>query len=62
VGDDEGWFGPSFPEGVDKLEFMALGVIIDAERLKRLYELFAETLDELCRIGSAYEGAPGLEL
>ena len=62
VQDDEGWFGPSFPEGVDKLEFMVVGVIKDVERLKRLYELFAETLDQLCRIGSAYEGAPGLEL
>jgi hypothetical protein len=58
VKDDEGWFGPSFPQGVDELEFKVLGVIKDVERLKRLYELFAETLDQLCRIGSAYEGNP----
>lgn len=58
VKDDEGFFGPSFPEGVDELCFLTRGVIKDLERLKLLYELFAETLDQLCRIGSAYETAP----
>jgi hypothetical protein len=62
VKDDEGWFGPDFPEGADELYFSVLGVIKDKDRLKKLYELFAETLDELCRIGSAYEGAPNVEL
>jgi hypothetical protein len=33
-----------------------------AERLKQLYELFAETLDQLCAIGSAYERDPGVAL
>lgn len=62
VRDDEGWFGPTFPEGVDELHFMVVGVIKDVERLKALYELFAETLDQLCRIGSAYEEAPRVTL
>ena len=62
VKDDEGWFGPTFPEGVDELAFLVVGVIKDIERLKHLYELFAETLDELCRIGSAYQSDPGLRL
>jgi hypothetical protein len=62
VKDDEGWFGPSFPEGVDELYFSVAGVIKDVERLELLYELFAATLDELCRIGSAYERAPGVRL
>jgi len=57
VKDDEGWFGPSFPEGVDELYFAVVGVIKDVEQLKLLYGLFAETLDQLCRIGSAYDGA-----
>lgn len=61
VKDDEGYFGPTFPDGVDELEFTVVGVIKDVERLKRLYELFAETLDQLCRIGSAYERAPKME-
>jgi hypothetical protein len=62
VKDDEGWFGKTFPEGVDELSFVTGGVIKDIARLKQLFELFAETLDELCRIGSAYEGAPDVKL
>jgi hypothetical protein len=57
VKDDEGWFGRKFPEGVDELTFVVGGVIKDIDRLKLLFELFAETLDELCRMGAAYEGA-----
>jgi hypothetical protein len=53
VKDDEGWFGADFPEGVDELSFTCLGVIKDVDRLERLYQLFAETLDHLCRIGGA---------
>ncbi|MBI4473438.1 MAG: hypothetical protein HY646_12275 [Acidobacteria bacterium] len=62
VKDDEGWFGPDFPEGVDELHFNVIGVIKDVERLKRLYELFGVTLDELCRMGSAYERDPHVNL
>lgn len=62
VKDDEGWFGPRFPDGVDVLTFMVQGVIKDVDRLKALYDLFAETLDELCRIGSAYETAADVKL
>ncbi len=55
VKDDEGWFSASFPEGVDELCFHVVGVIKDIERLKSLYELFAETLGDvdrhrLCRL------------
>jgi len=32
------------------------------DRLKQLFDLFAETLDELCRLGSAYEKNPGVTL
>jgi hypothetical protein len=62
VKDAEGWFGASFPEGVDELYFEVVGVIKDVERLKSLYELFAETLNHLCHIGSAYENDPNLAL
>ena len=62
VKDDEGWFGATFPEGVDELVFVVVGVIKDVERLKLLYELFAETLEQLCRIGAAYEQAPDVVL
>ena len=52
---DEGWFGTSFPQGVDELYFQVPGAIKDLERLKALYELFAEALNHLCHIGSADE-------
>ena len=62
IKDDEGAFVSNFPGGVDELYFQVVGVIKDVERLKLLYELFSETLDELCRIGSANESAPGVSL
>jgi hypothetical protein len=63
VKDDDGmvWRG-RFPEGVDELYFQVVGVIKDVERLKLLYELFAETLEELCRMGSATQQAPPVKL
>jgi hypothetical protein len=62
VRDDEGWLGTRFPENTDQLYFTVHGVIKDVDRLKQLFDLFAETLDELCRIGSAYEKDPGVRL
>lgn len=62
VKDDEGYFKKKFPEGVDELYFQVTGVIKDKERLKDLFELFSEVLDELCRIGSAYGQDPNVEL
>lgn len=62
VKDDEGWFGASFPDGVDELYFRVGGVIKDVERLKSLYDLFAETLHHLCHIGAAYEDDPNIVL
>ena len=49
VVDDEQkfWGSRGFPEGVDELYFQVVGMIKDVERLKLLYELFSETLDEL---------------
>jgi hypothetical protein len=58
VKDDEGWFGAHFPEGVDELHFQVVGVIKDVDRLRALFDLFAETLQQLCHIGSAYETDP----
>ena len=62
VKDDEGWFGPTFGHNVDELSFQIAGGITDVERLKGLYELFAETLEQLCEIGSAYARSPGVDL
>lgn len=62
VKDDDGWLSTQFPEEVDQLVFNVVGVIKDVERLKWLYELFAELLQQLCRIGSAYERDPNVAL
>jgi hypothetical protein len=62
VRDDEGWFRPRFPEGVDELHFQVLGVVKDVARLQALFDLFAETLDELCRQRLAEARDPGMEL
>ncbi|SHO46676.1 DUF3137 domain-containing protein [Anaerocolumna xylanovorans] len=62
VKDDEGWFGESFPEGVDELYFCVAGVIKDIDLLKALFDLFAEILDYMCEIGSAYDNNPNVNL
>jgi hypothetical protein len=62
VKDNDGFGGTSFPADTDELCFHVGGIIKDLQRLKLLFELFAETLDQLCRIGSAYEEAPGVKL
>jgi len=62
VKNDEGWFGPAFPDGVDELYFQVVGVIKDVERLKSVFDLFSEALNHLCHIGSAYKTDPNLAL
>jgi hypothetical protein len=62
VKDDEGFFRQRFPDGVDELVFHASGVIKDVDRLRRLFDLFAEVLDELCRTGTAGPEDPGVRL
>jgi hypothetical protein len=62
VKDDEGWFGPDFPDGVDELYLHTVGVVKEIETLRNLFNLFSETLHHLCHIGSAYEDDPGLRL
>ena len=58
----DGPFGASLPEGVDELVLRAPGYVTDAGQLRRLFALFALTLDRLCRIGSAREDEPGVTL
>lgn len=62
VKDSEGFFGPTFPPDVDELCFQVVGVIRDTARLKGLFDLFAEVLNLLCHLGSAYENDPQLTL
>ncbi len=62
--DDEGWFGTKYPKDTDSdsLFVSTGGEIKDIQRLKKLFDLFAETLEEMCRIGVAYHQSPNLEL
>lgn len=62
VKDDEGFFGTKFPQEVDELHFLVNGVIKDVEQLKSLFDLFAEILNYLCHIGSAYRDNPNIVL
>jgi hypothetical protein len=62
VKDDEGWFRGRFPEGVDELHFQVGGVIKDLERLKGLFDLFTEALEQLCRIRAATKQDPRVTL
>lgn len=58
VKDDEGWFGEHFPAGVDELLCRVTGRVDSLERLRGLFDLFAQTLHGLCRLGSAEEANP----
>jgi hypothetical protein len=62
VKDNDGLIGVGFPEGTDELCLTAPGYPDHIEPFKILYDLFAETLDELCRMGSAYDKAPDVAL
>jgi hypothetical protein len=46
--DNDGWGGVKFPDGVDELYFMLMGIVADVERLKSLVDLLTETLNHLC--------------
>ena len=58
----DGPFGASLPEGVDELVLRAPGFVTDAERLRRLFALFALTLERLCETGAACDDEPGVTL
>jgi len=47
---------------VDELYFQTPDIFEDIEQLKRLFDLFAEVLNHLCHMDSAYESDPGLSL
>lgn len=58
VKDARGLFARNFsaekpPEDIDVLEFSVHHTIKDKEHLRLMFDLFAETLDELCRMGTA---------
>jgi hypothetical protein len=50
---NEGIFSTPPPAGTELLYFRNMGIIKDLDRLKKLYSLFAETLEELSRLAPA---------
>lgn len=62
IRDDEGWFGTKYPPGVDVLVFDVADRIREVARLKGLYDVFAETLGKLSRMGVAGGGTGGVTI
>ncbi len=64
VKDHAGWFGPKFPENVDMLIYEKIDMkpMTDVTQFKSVFDLMGATLGELCRIGSATGGDPGIVL
>jgi len=62
IRDEEGWFGKSYPEGVDVLVFEVSEHIRDVSRLKGLYDVFAEALHRLSELGVAGKGTGGVAI
>jgi hypothetical protein len=58
---DDSWVTDEFGEGISELIFEVPTVIKNMELLHALYDLFAEILNHLCHIGSAYENDPFLK-
>lgn len=56
--EDTSWITDDWGEGLNELSFQTPGIIQDLGQLRDLYELFAEILNHLCHIGSAYEDDP----
>ena len=52
---DDSWSQDAFSEGISELHFEVPLIITNLSQLEDLYNLFAEVLDHLCDIGSAYE-------
>lgn len=55
VRDAGNWFEDYFPDNVDELVLEVEGQVKDYDRLKRLFDLFARVMNDLCNLGSAYE-------
>ena len=62
IKDDEGWFGATFPEGVDELYFECRKALDDERLVRSLFDLFTATLERLVQIDSAYADDPEVTL
>ena len=55
-------FGTKLPENINEIFFKAEDVIIDTKKLKLLFQLFSETLEQLCKINCAKTENPNIDL
>ena len=62
IQDDDGWLGAEYPAATDVLVFDVADRIREVERLKGLYDVFAETLHGLSQMGVAGSGTGGVSL
>jgi hypothetical protein len=62
IKDNEGRFGPKFKDKESELYFVVIGVIKDKEKLKNLFELFVQILDEFEMMGITIHQAPEVKL
>lgn len=59
---NEGFLSDNFPKGVLELYLHVVGVVLDIKELQAFYQLFVETLKQLCSIDSAYAQTPSINL
>lgn len=63
IKDDEGgWPNTKFPTDIDELYFQTSGIVKDVEKLKLVFRLMKEVLNQLVTIGSAYDRNPNMTL
>jgi len=62
IKDNEGRFGPKFNDNESELYFVCIGVIKDKEKLKNLFELFVQIIDEFKMIGITINQTPEVKL
>jgi hypothetical protein len=60
VKDNDGLISKRFPPDADEIYWDTHGVMLDKQRIKDLFTLFALMLDELCRLGFTQDCAPGV--
>jgi hypothetical protein len=62
IKDNEGRFGPKFKDNESELYFVVIGIIKDKEKLKNLFELFVQIIDEFEMIGITIHQTPEVKL
>jgi hypothetical protein len=62
IKDDEGRFGPNFNDNESELYFYVVGVIKDKSRLKNLFDLFIEVINEFESVGITMNQSPVVKL